>query len=86
MMLACRFLPGLRVAIPAACACAEVAPLRFSALSIVSSLAWAAVVMGLVSWLGPASLAGLGVLGWWTPSIPAAVVVALSVWLSRRRA
>ncbi len=36
MILLCRFLPGLRVAIPAACAYADVAPLRFSVLSLLS--------------------------------------------------
>lgn len=84
MMLACRFLPGLRVAIPAACACADVAPLRFSALSLVSSLLWAAAVMGFVAWLGPVSLAELGMTGWWTPLLPAALVLGFSAWLSRR--
>src|SRR5262249_37837362 len=33
MILACRFLPGLRVAIPAACAYADVSPVRFTTLS-----------------------------------------------------
>jgi membrane protein DedA with SNARE-associated domain len=83
MILACRFLPGLRVAIPAACAYADVPPLRFSALSLLSSLAWAAAVMGFVAWLGPASLAELGVKSWWAPLLPAALVLAFSAWLSR---
>jgi membrane protein DedA with SNARE-associated domain len=59
MILACRFLPGLRIAIPAACACADVSPARFSALSLLSSLGWAAAVMAIVAWIGPASLGGL---------------------------
>jgi membrane protein DedA with SNARE-associated domain len=83
MILACRFLPGLRVAIPAACAYAGVAPLRFSLLSLLSSLAWAAAVMGFVAWLGPASLAELGVKAWWSPLLPAALVIAFSAWLTR---
>lgn len=83
MILACRFLPGLRIAIPAACAYAEVAPLRFTALSLLSSLGWAALVTGLVSWLGPASFAELGLRAWWTPLIPAALVIAFSAWLAR---
>lgn len=83
MILACRFLPGLRIAIPAACAYAGVAPMRFTALSLLSSLGWAAAVMGLVSWLGPASFAELGLRGWWTPLVPAALVIAFSAWLAR---
>jgi membrane protein DedA with SNARE-associated domain len=83
MILLCRFLPGLRVAIPAACACAEVAPWRFSGLSILSSLAWAAAVMGTVAWLGPASLAELGIKGFWTPLVPACLVLAFVFWLGR---
>jgi membrane protein DedA with SNARE-associated domain len=82
--LLCRFLPGLRVAIPAACAWAEVPAVTFTTLSLVSSLAWAAVVMALVAWLGPASLEELGAHGWWVPLLPAAVVLAGSVWLGRR--
>jgi membrane protein DedA with SNARE-associated domain len=85
MILACRFLPGLRVAIPAACALAGIAPLRFTTLSLLSSLAWAAAVMALVAWIGPASLAELGWRAWWTPLVPAALVVALTWWLARRQ-
>jgi membrane protein DedA with SNARE-associated domain len=84
MILACRFLPGLRVAIPAACACADVAPVRFTLLSLLSSLGWAAAVMGFVAWLGPTSLAQLGLEAWWTPLVPAVLVVAFTWWLGRR--
>jgi membrane protein DedA with SNARE-associated domain len=83
MILACRFLPGLRVAIPAACACADIPPLRFSTLSLVSSLAWAAAVMALVAWIGPASFAQFGVKAWWTPIVPGTLVLAFSGWLGR---
>jgi len=83
MILACRFLPGLRIAIPAACAYAGISPLRFSSLSLLSSLVWAASVMGLVAWLGPASLAGLGLRGWWTPILPATLLLIVFRWLSR---
>jgi len=84
MILACRFLPGLRIAIPAACAYAGVPAARFSILSLLSSLGWAAAVMGFVAWLGPASLAELGLKAWWTPLAPAALVVAFSYWLGRQ--
>lgn len=83
MILACRFLPGLRVAIPAACACANVSPLRFTTLSLLSSLAWAAAVMSFIVWLGPASLAELGVRAWWTPVVPAVLVLVFTWWLAR---
>lgn len=75
-ILACRFLPGLRVAIPAACALSDISPLRFSALSLASSLAWAASVVGLVTWAGPAALERLGVHAWWGTLVPPAVVLA----------
>jgi membrane protein DedA with SNARE-associated domain len=83
MILVCRFLPGLRVAIPAACAYAGIAPARFSVLSLLSSLGWAAAIMGLIVWIGPTSFAELGVHGWWTPLIPAALVILFTYWLSR---
>jgi membrane protein DedA with SNARE-associated domain len=83
MILACRFLPGLRVAIPAACAYADVSPLRFTTLSLVSSAGWAAAIMGFIAWLGPASLAELGLRAWWTPLVPAALVLSFLYWLGR---
>ncbi len=83
MILACRFLPGLRVAIPAACAYADVSPLRFSSLSLVSSFGWAAAIMSFVAWLGPESMHQLGVKGWWAPLVPATLVLAFVWWLRR---
>ena len=83
MILACRFLPGLRVAIPAACAYANVSPIRFTTLSLLSSLAWAAAVMSFIVWLGPASRAELGVRAWWTPLLPAVLVLVFTWWLAR---
>ena len=61
------------------------APLRFTALSLISSLAWAAAVMSFIVWLGPTSLAELGLRAWWTPLVPATLVVLFSWWLSRRQ-
>lgn len=83
MILLCRFLPGLRVAIPAACAYADVRPLRFSALSLFSSLGWAAAIMGTITWLGPVSFAELGIKAWWTPLVPALLVLSFVLWLRR---
>jgi membrane protein DedA with SNARE-associated domain len=86
MILACRFLPGLRIAIPAACAYADVSPALFTLLSLLSSLGWAATVMGFVAWLGPISLEELGLKAWWTPLVPAALVIAFTYWLGRKAA
>jgi membrane protein DedA with SNARE-associated domain len=86
MILICRFLPGLRIAIPAACAYAGVPPLRFTLLSLTSGVAWAAAVMGFVTYLGPTSLEQLGLQAWWTPVIPAILVILFFRWLARTEA
>ena len=49
LVLVSRFLPGLRTAIPIACAYAGVRPLKFSALNLVSAFAWAAAIMAFVA-------------------------------------
>jgi membrane protein DedA with SNARE-associated domain len=64
MVLLIRFAPGLRIAITAACAWAEVSPLKFSVLSLLSALVWAFALLVLVGWLGPAYLAQYGLGGW----------------------
>jgi membrane protein DedA with SNARE-associated domain len=83
LILAVRFLPGLRIAIPVACAYSGIAAVRFSSLSFLSALAWAAAIMVLVLQLGPTSMAALGIKAWWAPIIPAAIVVLFFRWLSR---
>jgi len=83
MVLACRFLPGLRVAIPAACAYGGVRPLKFSALNLVSGLAWASAIMTTVAWGGPAALAWVGLKGWWALAVPAVMIVVFFRWLAR---
>jgi undecaprenyl-diphosphatase len=83
MALACRFLPGLRVAIPAACAYAGVRPLKFSALNLVSALAWASAIMSTVAWGGPAALGWIGLKGWWALGVPAVMIVLFFVWLGK---
>jgi len=83
MILLSRFLPGLRIAIPAACAYAGVEPVRFSVLSVTSGFAWAAAIMALVMYLGPTSLHQLGIKAWWAPVIPAALVIVFFRWLGR---
>ena len=64
MVLLIRFSPGLRIALAAACAWVDVAPLKFSLLNLVSAFAWATVLMVVVAWLGPAYLARYGLGGW----------------------
>ncbi len=83
MMLACRFLPGLRVAIPAACAYAGIPARHFTAMNLMSSLAWAASVMLLVSWFGPNALKWFGVRVWWGPLLPALFLLLAFHWLKR---
>ncbi|HYR90779.1 MAG TPA: VTT domain-containing protein [Terriglobia bacterium] len=82
-ILALRFLPGLRIAIPIACAYAGISPVKFSGLSFISALAWASAIMFTIRWLGPASLGAFGLRAWWTPIIPAALLVLFFRWLAR---
>jgi membrane protein DedA with SNARE-associated domain len=83
LILAVRFLPGLRIAIPLACAYSGVSSIRFSALSYISALAWAGALMLFILWLGPKSLATFGLKVWWAPVIPAVIVILFFKWLSR---
>jgi membrane protein DedA with SNARE-associated domain len=83
MVLASRFLPGLRVAIPAACAFADIRPFRFSTLSLISGLAWAGAIMAVIMTLGPSSMKQLGVDAWWAPAIPAVFVILFFRWLTK---
>jgi membrane protein DedA with SNARE-associated domain len=83
LILAVRFLPGLRIAIPLACAYAGITPVRFSGLSLISAVAWAGGIMLVIRWLGPTSLSALGIKAWWAPVIPAIIVVSFFRWLSR---
>jgi membrane protein DedA with SNARE-associated domain len=83
LILAVRFLPGLRIAIPLACAYSGVSAVHFSGLSFISALGWASAIMFVIKWLGPTSLSALGVKAWWAPAIPAVIVVLFFRWLSR---
>jgi membrane protein DedA with SNARE-associated domain len=83
LIVGSRFLPGLRIAIPAACACAGVPALQFTTLNFIGSLAWAGFILALVSWLGPASLEHLGMNSWWVPVLPAILVVIFFQWVGR---
>ena len=85
MVLASRFLPGLRTAIPIACAYAGVRPIKFSLLNLTSALAWASAIMLLVR-AGSRTLSAIWLNQWWGPFIPAAIVVFFFRWLGRRPA
>jgi membrane protein DedA with SNARE-associated domain len=82
IILVSRFLPGLRTAIPIACAYAGVRRLKFSALNLVSAFAWAAAIMFFVK-LGSTTLTAFGLRSWWGPFIPALLIIAFFRWLSR---
>lgn len=79
-----RFAPGLRIAIAAACAYAGVPALKFTTLSVVSSLAWASVLLGLVAYVGPTALDRLGVHSWVGPAVTGAIIVAAFAWRGKK--
>ena len=81
MILSGRFLPGLRTAIPVACAYANVQPLKFSTLNLASAFAWAGAIMLFVK-LGSNALSAFGLDAWWGPLIPALMVILFFRWLS----
>jgi membrane protein DedA with SNARE-associated domain len=83
MVLISRFPPGLRIAIPVACAYAGVSPFRFSALNLISGFAWAGSIMLVIIKLGPGALNAFGVNDWWAPAIPAVLIFLFFRWLSR---
>ena len=79
----CRFLPGLRIAIPVACAGAGVSPLVFSPISVLTSFVWAAGILTLVASAGPAALDNLGLARNWALGLSAVAVLLLFVALRR---
>ena len=83
MILAIRFAPGLRIAITAACAYGNISAIRFSALNLLSAFVWAAVLLTLVSRVGPGALQYAGISGVWSAIVPAAVLILFAWWLSR---
>jgi len=83
LMLGCRFLPGLRIAIPAACAYAGVPAIRFVTLNLASAFAWAGSIMLAIIWVGPAASSAIGLRGLWGLLVPAVLVVVFFRWLAR---
>jgi membrane protein DedA with SNARE-associated domain len=82
LVLVSRFLPGLRTAIPIACAYADVHPLKFSALNLVSAFAWAGAIMAFIKG-GSSTLDAFGLSRWWGPFVPAVLIVLFFRWLGR---
>lgn len=82
IILVSRFLPGLRTAIPIACAYADVHALKFSSLNLISAFAWASAIMLFVK-TGSRTLAAFGLTAWWGPFIPAVIVILFFRWLAR---
>ena len=81
LVLVSRFLPGLRTAIPIACAYAGMKAAKFSALNLISAFLWAASIMALVKW-SSSTLNALGLNAWWGPLVPAMIVILFFRWLS----
>ena len=82
LVLASRFLPGLRTAIPVACAYAGMRPLKFSVLNLISAFAWAGAIMLFVKFAST-TLSAVGMTAWWGPFIPAVIVILFFRWLAR---
>ncbi len=85
LVLVSRFLPGLRTAIPIACAYAGTRPAKFSTLNLISAFAWAGAIMLFVK-AGSSTLNAFGLNVWWGPFIPAILVIVFFRWLSSRPA
>lgn len=84
LVLISRFLPGLRTAIPIACAYAGMKPVKYSLLSLISAFAWAASIMAFVKG-GSSTLDAFGLNTWWGPFVPAVIVVLFFRWLGRSK-
>jgi membrane protein DedA with SNARE-associated domain len=83
LVLVSRFLPGLRTAIPIACAYAGMRAAKYSALNLISAFAWAGTIMAFVKG-GATTLNAFGLNAWWGPFIPALLVILFFRWLGSR--
>jgi len=86
MVLLIRFAPGLRIALAAACAYVDMSALRFSILNAGTAFIWAAGLMVLIGWAGPAALNRVGLGGWIGSLIAGAVIVIAFKLLGRLQA
>lgn len=81
IVLASRFLAGLRIAIPLACGALGMSPLTFSLLNLLSAFCWALFYTGILTWVWSVfrvediAGVGLGILG----------LLLLSLWVRSRR-
>jgi membrane protein DedA with SNARE-associated domain len=82
MILAIRFAPGLRIAIAAACAHADVPPLRFTLLNLISAFVWAVTLLAFVVRGGPAAMSAFGLHGRSAVAVPAVLIVLFGWWLA----
>jgi membrane protein DedA with SNARE-associated domain len=80
---ACRFLPGLRIAIPAACASTSIPAPLFTTISLISAFGWASAILGLISSAGPAAMNRLGMARNWALGVSAILVLGLFIVLGR---
>ena len=85
ILLVSRFPPGLRTAIPIACAYAGVKPLLFSTLNLTSAFLWASAIMLVVTRIGPHAMEAIGLHDWWGALVPAVLVLVFINWLGRPR-
>ena len=83
MIFGIRFAPGLRIAITAACAYGNISPFRFTTLNLASAFMWAAVLLTLVSRVGPGALQYVGISGIWGAIIAGVLLLIFAWWLSR---
>jgi membrane protein DedA with SNARE-associated domain len=79
----CRFLPGLRIAIPIACGTAGVSPIVFTPLSMLTSFIWAAAILTIVGRAGPAAFDALGLAR--KGGLVVSAIVVLLVFAALRR-
>ena len=83
MVLLIRFVPGLRIALAAACAYLDVNPLRFSLLNAAAALVWALALLGTVAYAGPAYLSRVGLSGWKGAVVSGVVIITVLHILGR---
>ena len=83
MVLLIRFVPGLRIALAAACAYLDVNPLRFSLLNAGAALVWALVLLVIIAYAGPAYLSRVGLSGWKGAVASGLVIIAVLHILGR---